>query len=179
MNALQARKEIQAILNVTIDGNIGPRSMAALESLKNTADDAPWPIVGGGDTHNVFASSFADPADVKAFRACKATGKTDQECFEVGDNGIGKWGDDCREGAGPKCALPPEDWQAKFGTGDAARHAKVIVTANGRKVECQMDDTMPHKAHITNGAGIDLSPDAVEALGLRPPIMVRATWAWV
>ena len=44
--------------------------------------------------HRVHASSFADPADVRRFRACKAAGKSDQECFKVGDNGVGCWGDD-------------------------------------------------------------------------------------
>jgi len=37
---------------------------------------------------------------------------------------------------------------------------------------------MPWKKNIHNGAGIDLNPDAVRALGLEPPIMVPAKWEW-
>ena len=124
--------------------------------------------------HRVNASSFADPADVRRFRACKATGKSDQECFKLGDNGIGCWGDDTTAEV-PMCALPPEDWKP---LGPKARGAKVIVNANGREVTCELRDTMPRKANIKNGAGIDLNPAAVAALGLHPPIMIPATWHW-
>lgn len=124
--------------------------------------------------HEVRASSFADPADVAAFRRCKAKGKSDQECFKVGDNGIGCWGDDTT-GATPMCALPPEDWKP---LGKAARGARVRVKANGREVICELRDTMPKRANIKNGAGIDLNPAAVAALGLHPPIMINATWEW-
>lgn len=122
-----------------------------------------------------LASSFADPADVIAFRKCKAQGHSDQHCFALGDNGIGKWGDDCSSGSGPACALPPEDWQ-QFG--GAAHNKKVIVTGNGRTVTCFLRDTMPHRANIHNGAVIDLSPDTVEALGWKPPLMAHVTWQW-
>jgi len=125
--------------------------------------------------HKVKASSFADPADVLAFKRCKAEGKSNAECFKVGDNGIGKWGDDTTVDS-PMCALPYEDWQALGGN---ARGAKVLVKANGREVVCELMDTMPHKANIKNGAGIDLNPAAVAVLGLKPPIMIPATWEWL
>jgi hypothetical protein len=41
----------------------------------------------------VTASSFADPNDVAAYRRAIAQGKTPAEALKVGDNGIGKWGD--------------------------------------------------------------------------------------
>ena len=127
--------------------------------------------------HHVMASSFADPADVAAFRRCKANGNSDQYCFKVGDNGVGFMGDDCT-GDTPMCALPVEDWMEKWGGKEAARLRPVLVTANGKIVTCLMGDTMPHRANITNGAGLDLSPAAVYALGLRPPLMTHATWCW-
>ena len=136
--------EIQTILGVTSDGTWGAMSQAALDALIRPRGDGP-------DVHEVMASSFADPGDVAAFRHCKAQGKSDQECFKVGDNGIGKWGDDTTVDT-PMCALPPEDWEH---FGGAARGAKVLVKGNGRQVVCELCDTMPHKAHITNGAGID------------------------
>jgi hypothetical protein len=160
MNKIQ---QIQAILGVKTDGIWGPKSQAAFDAL-----------VRGETIHQVKASSFADPADIRAFKRCKAQGKSDQECFRIGDNGIGKWGDDTTEGSGPSVALPPDDWEKITNP----RKAKVIVKANGREVLCELKDTMPRKKNIKNGAGIDLNPDACEALGLTPPIMVNATWQW-
>ena len=124
----------------------------------------------------VTASSFADPADVRAFRRCKDRGGSDQDCFKVGDNGIGCWGDDVSEGTGPACALPPDDMIATWGSIDDAKHKQINVQANGNSVVCVVKDRMPWKRHIKNGAGIDLNPDAVAALGLTPPIMVDAEW---
>jgi len=126
---------------------------------------------------NVKASSFADPADVSAFRRCKAQGHDDQYCFKVGDNGIGFCGDDCTTDV-PMCALPVEVWMDKWGSKGDARLKPVNVTINGITVKCLMGDTMPHLANIGNGAGIDLSPAAVAAFGLTPPIMVDAFWDW-
>jgi len=152
--------------------NIGPLTREAFERLAVTPNNAEWLVVG--PVHNVKASSFADTADVAAFRRCKAQGKSDQECFKVGDNGIGCWGDDTTANV-PMCALPREDWQS---LGLAARGKKVLVTANGKQVVCELRDTMPARANIKNGAGIDLNPAAVKALGLTPPILVNATWQW-
>src|SRR5438132_10473480 len=126
----------------------------------------------------VIASSFADPQDVKAFRNCKERGGTDQECFKIGDNGIGCWGDDCSQGSGPACALPPDDMIAKWGDTQSAKHKSVRVKANGLEVTALLKDRMPWKKHITNRAGIDLNPDACAALGLHPPIMHPAEWEW-
>lgn len=159
-------QQIQVILGVEPDGRWGPKSQAALDKLTTWPE---LPVV-----RSVKASSFADPADVAAFHACKATGKSDRECFAVGDNGVGCWGDDTT-GPVPMCALPPEDWKP---LGTKARGARVLVKANGREVVCELRDTMPRRANIKNGAGIDLNPAACAALGLRPPVMVAATWEW-
>lgn len=159
--------EIQTVLGVTPDGQWGPKTQGALDALLTP------PGVPG--VHHVKASSFADSADVVAFRRCKAQGKSDQECFKVGDNGVGKWGDDTTAGR-PMCALPPEDWKP---LGDKARGAKVLVKlANGCEAVCELRDTMPARANIKNGAGIDLNPAACARLGLRPPVMVAVTWQW-
>lgn len=181
MTASAITKGIQSLLGVTADGQFGAKSRAALESLIGADPDSDWPPAATGspgDAHNVIATSFADPADVAAFKKCKANGGTDQECFKVGDNGIGKWGDDCSAGSGPRCALPPEDWQ-QFGT-TTARGKKVLVKSavTGQEVICELRDTMPHRANITNGAGIDLNPDAVAALGLKVPLRATVIWAW-
>jgi hypothetical protein len=144
--------------------------------MQNTKGQQPASSAApyGSGIHRVKASSFADTIDVRAFRRCKAKGGTDQECFKVGDNGIGKWGDDTTIEK-PMCALPPDDWQH---LGKAARGAKVKVTVKGKSVVCELRDTMPWKKNIKNGAGIDLNPAAVAALGMKPPIMVDATWEY-
>lgn len=163
---------LQQILGVTPDGAWGPLSQAAFDALIHPS---PEPAPAGA--HRVRASSFADPADVAAFRACKARGGSDQECFRVGDNGIGCWGDDVTAPT-PYCALPPEDMEERWGSVSAARHQPVLVCANGRTVSCILGDRMPHRAHIANGCGLDLSPAAVAALGLHPPVLIPATWSW-
>lgn len=126
-----------------------------------------------------FATSFADPKDVARFKRCKEQGGSDDDCFKVGDNAIGLWGDDTSEGTGPSCAVPPDDMIDQWGSIDAARNKAVSVTANGLTCICQVKDRMKWKRHITNGAVIDLNPDACAALDLQPPVRVRASWEWV
>lgn len=152
-----------------IDGSWGPKTQAAYVQYRDSEK------IVEREYHSVIASSFADPADIKAFRKCKAQGKSDQECFSKGDNGIGKWGDDTTKDI-PMCALPPEYWKP---LGNKARGAKVEVTYNDNTIICELRDTMPSLKNIKNGAGIDLNAAAVEALGLTPPIMVPVTWNWI
>jgi len=147
------------------DGIWGPKSAAALEAAVHP------PIEGW---HSVKASSFADPADVRAFKRCKERGGSDQECFKYGDNAIGRWGDPTHEGTGPSVALPPEDWEPF-----ADAHMKKVEVKYAEKiVVALLKDTMPHKRNIKNGAGIDMNPDTCRALGLEPPVMVKAQWRW-
>lgn len=127
----------------------------------------------------VLASSFADPADVSAFRKAKNEGKTDQQAFKVGDNGIGCWGSDTSEGSGRAVALPPDDMIEKWGSTQEAKNKQVKVTVGERSTVAILKDRMPWKKNITNGTGIDLNPDTCAALGLKPPIKVSAEWEWV
>ncbi len=41
----------------------------------------------------------------------------------------------------------------------------------GKTVIGEVRDTMPHKAKIKNGAGIDLNPGFAKAFGLRPQFL--------
>ena len=122
--------------------------------------------------HAVTATSFADPDDVAAFRRCKAEGKSDQECFKIGDNGVGCWGDDTTTSE-PCCALSPEAMRAKCGSVKNAKHKRVIVSVGLKTVTCVLKDRLPH--HSTR---IDLNPGACVVLGLTPPVKVRAHWEW-
>jgi hypothetical protein len=127
----------------------------------------------------VIATSFADPADVVAYKKAIAEGKSEREALKVGDNGVGKWGDFTATEAAPMCALPPEDWRSKWGPGNKARGKKVAVTYKGKTVVGELRDTMPSKVNIKNGAGIDLNPGFAKALGLKPPFKVSGVrWEW-
>lgn len=176
MDTIAKIKAIQGILGVAVDGAWGPRSQAAFDALLTDKPNAIPPSDPG--SHVTWASSFADPADVDAFRACKARGGSDQECFRVGDNGIGCWGDDCTDHI-PRCALPPEIIAARWGSRDAGRNKLVRITANGVTVQAVLSDVMPHLANITNGCGLDMNPALCAALDLRPPVKSRVVWSWV
>ena len=128
--------------------------------------------------HKVKATSFADPADIRAFKRCKARGGTDKECFEIGDNGIGLWGQSCAAGTGACCALPPEDYIEQWGSINAARGKLVLINRGGKSAWCDCRDRMPYRRFIEDGAGIDLNPDACKALGLKPPVSASVTWRW-
>jgi hypothetical protein len=128
----------------------------------------------------VIASSFADPADVAAYRKAIADGKSREEALKLGDDGIGCWGDDTTADGQPMCALPPEDWEAKWGSGNAARGKQVAVTYQGQTVVGELRDTMPHKANINNGAGIDLNPGFAKAFAVKQPFMLQnVNWDWL
>lgn len=121
--------------------------------------------------HIAIATSFADPADIEAFKRCKAEGKTDNECFKVGDNGIGCWGDDTTTGI--RCALSPEAMRAKWGTISGAKHKRVVVRIGDKSASCILSDRLPH-----GSTRIDLNPGACHALGLKPPVKVKSVWEW-
>lgn len=126
----------------------------------------------------VIASSFADPKDIAAYKKAIAEGKTEAEALKVGDNGIGKWGDNTSRDDVPMCALPPEDWLAKWSKN--ARGKKVSVTYKGKTVIGELRDTMPRKGNIKNGAGIDLNPGFAKAFNVKPPFMLKnVLWDWV
>jgi hypothetical protein len=61
-----------------------------------------------------------------------------------------------------------------------ARGKKVAVTYKGRTVIGELRDTKPSKAHIKNGAGIDLNPGFAKEFGVRQPFLLHnARWEWV
>lgn len=155
-------KRIQKLLNVEANGFWGSVSQTAL----NKERDA-------GDGFEAEASSFADPADVVAFNRCKATGKTDQECFKVGDNGVGQFGKITAQTDTPMVAIHADDMKARWGSVDAAAHRMVSVTANGNTVEASVEDRLGVAGRI------DLNPAAAKELGLNPPFLVPCTWKWL
>lgn len=152
-------QQIQEVLGVVADGIWGPISQAAMD--KET---------GKGKVYVGKASSFADPKDIEAFKKCKKTGKTDRQCFAVGDNGIGQFGANTAQEHTPMCALHATQMTKDFGSIAKSAHQKMKVTANGKTVICLVEDRMSAPGRI------DLNPAAAKALGLKPPFLVSATW---
>jgi hypothetical protein len=123
--------------------------------------------------HSVTGSSFADPADVATYERCKANGGTEEYCLSIGDNGIGYWGDDTKQGSGASCALSPEWMIATWGSVATAHLQPVLITnpTNGQNVTALIKDTLPHQS-----PRIDMNPDTCAALGLTPPVLAPVTW---
>ena len=160
--------KIQNLLGVeNADGFWGADSQQA---LNDELDGGSGP---GGAGFNVTASSFADPADVKAFDRCKAQGKTDQECFKVGDNGIGQFGKLTAQTDTPMVAVHKDDMIARWGSVMGAAHRPVTVTISGKTIQATVEDRIGVKGRI------DLNPAAAKQLGLTPPFLVKnCVWNW-
>lgn len=184
--AVDAIERIQRILReffpeVQADGDVGKITRAALAKLDEMGDmeslkTAPIPLPDAAGRHTVVMSSFADLADVAAFRRCKAAGGSDNLCFGKGDNGIGAWGANTAQEDVPMVALPREVWRAAGKTGGAG----VLVEFCGRQVRAVLGDTMPALENIHNGAGMDANPATVKALGLKAPVMQPGVvWSWI
>jgi hypothetical protein len=110
------------------------------------------------------ATTFADPADIMAFRRAKARGLSDEEAAAVGDNGVGLWGADTTSTTVSMCALPRDVWMAKWGRAANAHGKLVTVTYKGITATGELQDTMPATGKIHNRAGIDLNPGFCIAL---------------
>ena len=163
--------KIQKLLGVKADGFWGPVSQQALNDELD--GDGSATIGSGGTGFKAEASSFADPADVKAFDKCKATGKTDQACFKVGDNGIGQFGKITAQTHTPMVAIHRDDMIAKWGSVNAAAHRVVNVTINGKTIQAAVEDRLGVAGRI------DLNPAAAKQLGLNPPFLVKnCIWSW-
>lgn len=154
-------QRIQEMLDVEPDGIWGPKSQAALERA-----------IGREETFKAQASSFADEADLEAFKVCKRTGKTDEQCFKVGDNGIGQFGAETAQEHTPMVAVHADDMKAKWGSVAAAAHKPVLVTVGKKSVLASVEDRLGVKGRI------DLNPAAAKELGLTPPFLVPCAWQW-
>jgi len=155
-------RKIQRVLGTNPDGFWGPKSQAA---LNDEIDDH--------EGFQMTASSFADPADVVAFNKCKAQGKTDQQCFKVGDNCIGQFGKITAQDTVAMVAVHADDMIARWGSIVGAAHRPVTVTVNGKTIDATVEDRIGVKGRI------DLNPAAAKQLGLTPPFLIPCTWNWV
>ena len=160
--------KIQKLLGVDADGFWGPVSQQAFNDQRGGGG------AGGGTGFKAEASSFADPKDVRDFERCKATGKTDQACFKVGDNGIGQFGKITAQDHTPMVAIHKDDMIARWGSVMGAAHRMVSVTINGKTIQASVEDRLGVPGRI------DLNPACAKQLGLTPPFLVKnCVWNWV
>ena len=162
--------KIQKLLGVEDDGFWGPKSQKALNDVLTGGKSEGG---GGNGPFDAEASSFADPKDLKDFQKCKAQGKTDKQCFKVGDNGIGKFGKLTAQTTTPMVAVHPIDAKKRWGSMDAAAHRMVRVTVGSKSVVASVEDQLGVEGRI------DLNPAAAKKLGLNPPFTTDCTWEWV
>lgn len=165
---------VQERLGVLPDGQPGNVTLAALDKALPPAVPQPQPdsTPTAPLKFQCTASSFADPADIRAFLRCKATGKSDLACFAVGDNGIGQFGKITAQEHTPMVAVHKSAMIAKWGTVAGAAHKGVIVSANGRVIRATVED------RISAPGRIDLNPACAKLLGLHPPFTVPCSWEW-
>ena len=164
--------KIQLLIGVNADGVWGVKSQKALNAVLNgTSPTAKGN--GGNGPFKMKASSFADPKDVEDFKKCKLQGKTDKQCFLVGDNGIGAWGANTAQTTKAMAAVHEDDAVARWGSFDGAAHRRVRVTVGGVSVEATVEDK------LGTANRIDLNPAAAKKLGLNPPFLIACEWEWV
>lgn len=185
--AIDAIVEIQEILEqffpqVHVDGDIGRITLAAVKELDEMGDKEAIALKGGtvDEPKRVKASFFAGPQDIAGFKRCKKNGGSDLHCLAEGDNGVGKWGQDCTLTSRNSAALPREVWRAAGKEGGAP----LVVTYKGKSVQGYLDDTMPSLGNIENGAGIDLNPGFAVAFGIPVDrmngyMLEGVEWNWI
>ena len=156
------KKQVQKLLGVVVDGLWMTKSQAALQSLIDAQDG--WIICK--------ASSFADPADLDAFKACKAKGKSDLKCFEVGDNGIGQFGAITAQTSFPYVAIHKSYMIKRWGSVLASAHRKIELMINNQKLIAEVGD------RISATGRIDCNPAVLRFFNLKPPLMIDAKWRW-
>lgn len=178
MNILIAKADADAIADILMRCGLdtngpgwGPTTIKRLGEFADAAEMGDVQVAMG-EVFHCDASSFADPADIAAFKKCKATGKSDVECFAVGDNGIGQFDKITAQEDVAMVAVHGDAMKSKWGSINGAAHKPVIVTANGKTITATVED------RISAPGRIDLNPAAAKQLGLKPPFVVSATWRW-
>lgn len=159
------KKRIQAGLGVVVDGDWGPKSQGALNGM----------ISAGVDTWIICeASSFADPEDLRRFKKCKAKpGKTDLQCFAVGDNGVGECGVITSQEHTPYVAVHKDFMVSRWGSKSAAWLREVEVVANGVTFRAKVGDRISARGRI------DLNPACLKLINKPAPLKTAAKWRWV
>lgn len=174
MTAIEKAQAIQTILGVDPDGDIGFGTRAAFDAL----DDAATAELAAKREGSIEGwrktrfSSFADPADVRAFEHCKATGKSDIQCFAVGDNGIGQFGKITAQEDVAMVAVHGVEMIRRWGSINAAAHKPVLIRCNGKQFAAKVEDRISEKGRV------DLNPACAKIIGIHPPFLLDGEWCW-
>jgi len=128
--------------------------------------------------NTTIATSFADPADIERYLAAKAAGKTEQEALDVGDNGIGCWGDNTKQGSGARSSLPAHVIIARWGYMKNGRGRLIRVFLGEKWIDTILSDEGPGPKEEAEGHGLDLNFDAWAALGITVPAEQQVQWDW-
>lgn len=121
------------------------------------------------DSQQSVGTFFAYPDDIAAYQRAKEAGASEQEALQVGDNGVGRWGDNTTDPNVPMVALPPSDIVKHWGSVDAGRGKAVQVYGpNGQTVIAKVADIGPHgKLDLNPGATRALFPDGASSAAIR------------
>lgn len=194
--AMLSIADIQTAIGVTPDNVWGPKSQAAL--IKAPADtkrkvqtllgglfvDGEWGLKSQSKLNALIvylnsdvwidceASSFADTADLAAFKRCKLTGKSDVKCFAVGDNGVGQFGKVTAQDHTPMVAIHRTFMVKRWGSVLAAAHRPVYLSINGVTISATCED------RISAPGRIDCNPAVLRLLNLKAPLKIAAKWRW-
>lgn len=128
--------------------------------------------------YNTIATSFADPKDLLRYQEAKSEGKTEQQALAVGDNGIGFWGDNTKQGSGARSSLPESDIVKRWGTMSAGRGRLIRVWLGNKWQDTILSDLGPGKKEVEEGHGLDLNYDAWAYFGIRVPAEEKVEWDW-
>lgn len=194
-------QKVQEILGVKADDIWGPKSQGALQhEIEETVDkndkieqiqaeigapvDGQWTmedqeafnaIKSDGTWRKTKFTSFADPADVVAFKKCKReTGRSDIFCFGRGDNGIGQFGKITAQEHTAMVAIHGDEMERMWGSRQGAAHRPVEIKLPGTDliVEATCED------RISAEGKVDLNPGAFTRLGLKAGFTVPGLWRW-
>jgi hypothetical protein len=127
---------------------------------------------------STIATSFADPADIEAYLKAKAEGKSEQEALNVGDNGIGCWGDNTKQGSGARSSLPAHVIIDRWGYMKNGRGRLIRVFFGNQWIDTILSDEGPGLKEEAEGHGLDLNFDAWAAFGVSVPAEHSVQWDW-
>lgn len=125
-----------------------------------------------------IATSFADPADIVDYNRAIAAGKTVAQALAVGDNGIGCWGDNTKQGSGARSSLPAHVITARWGSMHNGKNRLIRVFFSDKWIDTILSDVGPGPSEEHEGHGLDLNYDAWAAFGLIPPCSHTVQWNW-
>ncbi len=139
---------------------------SSLQFADTTQEQVQYPA----DAVDARATTFADPQDLRRYKAAKAAGWSENAALAVGDNGVGAWGKDTTSTTTPMVALPPD-------TPGFAPGKQVEVYGPKGAILATVEDKMPASNRLKGKGSIDLNPAATLQTGTTGLTPVKWRWA--